>query len=409
MRLTFIFDRFRSLSLLLILCFTCTVQAQQQPVKPLILLISIDGFRADYIQRGFSPNLLHLAQNGAHAKGLISSFPSVTFPNHYSMVTGKYPDHHGIVNNWMIDPLLPQQIFKLSAKEAVSNPFWWSDAEPIWVSLSRQGKISSTLFWPGTEAKISGIQPRDWLVYNDRLSSSQRVEKLLNWLSRPDNDRADFATLYFSEVDHFGHEYGPDSEEVNKSLTRIDNAIRQLIEGLDGLQLLKLTTMIIVSDHGMTSLSDQRIILLDQVMKKFPNIEPQWIGPVAGLDFKNEDPQKVLQSLEDIQNMKCWPKDKIPAKYKLGSHRRVPKIVCLADLGWTISFKPLAKTIKGNHGFDPEEKDMHGLFIASGKNIRQTKLNFIPNIDIYPLLARMLEIIPVSNDAKDGLFEQIVY
>ena len=167
--------------------------------------------------------------------------------------------------------------------------------------------------------------------------------------------------------------------------------------------------MIIVSDHGMTSLSDQRVILLDQVMKKFPNIEPQWIGPVAGLDSKNEDPQKVLQSLEDIQNMKCWPKDKIPAKYNLGSHRRVPKIVCLADLGWTISFKPQAKTIKGNHGFDPEEKDMHGLFIASGKNIRQTKLNFIPNIDIYPLLARMLEIIPVSNDAKDSLFEQIIY
>jgi predicted AlkP superfamily pyrophosphatase or phosphodiesterase len=143
-------------------------------------------------------------------------------------------------------------------------------------------------------------------------------------------------------------------------------------------------------------------------MKNFPSIEPQWSGPVAGFDFKKENPVKVLQRLDEFEHMQCWPKDKIPAQYRLGSHRRVPKIVCLAELGWTISFKPQATLIKGGHGFDPEEIDMHGLFIVSGKNIRQTTLGLIPNVDIYPLLTRMLEIVPESNDANDWLFDQIV-
>ena len=133
--------------------FLGTCQAQpKNNIKPLTILLSIDGFKPEYLKRNISPNLNMLAKNGALASHLISTFPSVTFPNHYSMVTGLYPDQHGIVNNTMVDPLIPET-FTLSARKAIANSEWWNEAVPIWVSLEEQGGIASTLFWPGTETK----------------------------------------------------------------------------------------------------------------------------------------------------------------------------------------------------------------------------------------------------------------
>jgi len=170
-------------------CFQAISTSHAQPSppniqpKPLVLLISLDGFKPSYLSQQITPHLYRLAQQGAQAQGLISAFPSLTFPNHLTLVTGQTPDHHGIVNNTMTDAATSQR-FSLGSREAVENPFWWQEARPIWVSLRQQGKIASTLFWPGSEATIQGLTPNDWLRYNHDMSHEDRLQTLMGWLAR---------------------------------------------------------------------------------------------------------------------------------------------------------------------------------------------------------------------------------
>jgi len=213
--------------------------------KPLVLLISIDGFKPSYLSKSSAPNLFELANKGVLAQGLISAFPSVTFPNHVSIVTGQTPDHHGIVNNTMTDPRTPQR-FTLGSREAVENPFWWQESRPIWVTLRKQGKVASTLFWPGSETTIDGLRPNDWLRYDHDMPHETRVKTLVGWLSRPPAERPDFATLYFADVDSAGHAAGPDSQAVQDSVKKVDDSIGDLSKELKRLGLLERTTWIIV-------------------------------------------------------------------------------------------------------------------------------------------------------------------
>jgi predicted AlkP superfamily pyrophosphatase or phosphodiesterase len=379
----------------------------QSEAKPLTVLISLDGFKPEYLNRNSSPNLNQLAENGAIAKGLISTFPSVTFPNHYSIVTGLYPDHHGIVNNTMFDSQI-KEVFKLSSREAVTNPAWWSDAKPIWVSVIEQDKKASTLFWPGTETKINQIQPNDWLNYDHNMSSTARVDQLLTWLNRPNNSRADFATLYFSEVDSAGHSYGPNSKEVNQAVSNVDMAIGRFITGLKNIGLNQKTTFIIVADHGMSEVPKDNWLEISSVLKDIPGIKYEWTGPVAGINVEEKYVTNVLQSLNKISHMECWKKSEIPAKFHFGSHRRIPNVVCLAENHFVITDKKPLITYPGHHGFDPQVEDMHGLFIASGYQIKKAQLGYFENIDVYPLMAKLLNIRPEKNDASDHLIKKIV-
>lgn len=375
--------------------------------KPLTILISIDGFRADYLDRNFTPTLQNLARSGAKSSGLTPVFPSVTFPNHYSIVTGLYPDHHGIVNNAMTDPKIPET-FRLSSKESVANPSWWKNGIPIWVTATEQGKKSSILFWPGSEAKIHDIQAQDWLVYDSSMSSSQRVSKLLEWLNRPASSRADFATLYFSEVDSSGHRFGPNSTEVNTSLTNVDNSLDQLIRGLKDLHLYDQTTLIIVSDHGMAEVDSSHRIIIGDVLNLFPNSRMEWQGPLAGIHLAKNSSQQVLTELRKIPHMQCWEKNDIPSKFHFGNNPRIPPILCLADMGWTITERSSLITIPGQHGYDPSTKEMQGIFIASGYRIKKMTLGQFENIDVYPLLTHLLHIKAEKNDASDHLYSEIV-
>jgi predicted AlkP superfamily pyrophosphatase or phosphodiesterase len=401
----------RSLLIFTLLICACSsssvtsINPAQSP-KPLTLLISIDGFKPEYLQKEVAPNLFKLAQNGATTKGMLPVFPSVTFPNHFSMVTGLYPDHHGIVNNAMKDPQIAEP-FRLSSKSAVSNPAWWTDAVPVWVSAQQQGLISSTLFWPGTEAKIKGIQPNDWLVYDKGLRPPARVELLLEWLSRPNPTRADFATLYFEDVDSMGHRFGPNSAEVRTAVQQIDTVIGALLQGLEKRNLLSVTTILIVSDHGMAEVTPARRIELKPLLNDFSRVSVEWQGPMAGINLNGDSQDAVVSALQKNPQMQCWPKQQIPRKYNYGSHRRIPDIICLANLGYTI-VSSSSFLIPGQHGFDPAHPEMHGIFIAAGYRVKKTQLDYFENIEIYPLLCRLLKISPEKNDAKDILFEQII-
>ena len=191
-----------------------------------VILISIDGFRADYLDRGFTPTLKALADGGARAERMTPSFPSLTFPNHYTLVTGLAPDHHGIVSNTFEDPALPDGKFRIGSKAAVLNRRSWDQATPIWVTAEQAGLRTGTEFWPGSEADIQGVRPSLYSVFDQKLTSNDRVDKLLSWLDLPADQRPTFMTLYFDVVDTAGHDYGPESAEVNAELGVVTRRLR---------------------------------------------------------------------------------------------------------------------------------------------------------------------------------------
>lgn len=371
--------------------------------KGLTVLISIDGFRADYLSLGNMPTLARLAKDGAVAEGLKPPFPSLTFPSHVSIVTGRPPDRHGIVHNAMRDPTIKDQRFTLSARAAVTDARWWREAIPVWVTAARAGKTSATMFWPGSEAEIGGIRPTFWEPYQE-ISSDARVERLLARLQRP--DPADFATLYFSEVDIAGHIFGPRSPEVAASLARVDTALAAFLEGLTKLGVV--ANLIIVSDHGMADASTERVIDVHSDLSGFASARGLWADALGGFEVSAAEEKALLAALQKRPHMRCWRKSEIPATYAFGRHRRVPAIVCLADTGWRISFSETLRPISGLHGYDPDDPSMWGLFIAQGPRIRPARLPLIANLDVYPLLCRLLDILPEDNEASTALADTIV-
>jgi ectonucleotide pyrophosphatase/phosphodiesterase family protein 5 len=375
--------------------------------KPLVILISLDGFKPAYLSAAETPHLYQLAQEGAQAKGLISAFPSLTFPNHVTLVTGQTPDHHGIVNNTMTDAATPQR-FTLGSREAVENPLWWQEARPIWVSLRQQGKIASTLFWPGSETTIQGMRPNDWLPYNHEMTHDDRLQVLLGWLKRPTDQRPDFATLYFSDVDSAGHNAGPDSAQVRLAAQKVDQSIGKLMAALKESHLLEHTTLVVVSDHGMSLAPPDQVIQVKSLLAPFSAARWEWLGPTAGVRLNGESAKDVLGALATLSHVQCWLKQEMPKRFKFGTHRRIPDIVCLSEQGYAVSDNPTRKTPLGQHGYDPQLEDMHGLLIVHGPAIRQRQLGLVDNLEVYALLTPLLGIEAQPNDGQGTLARQIM-
>ena len=339
---------------------------------------------------------------------MIPSFPSVTFPNHLTLVTGVVPDKHGIVNNVMNDPSIPNSRFRLSDRGALSDPRWWDEATPIWVTAHRQNKIASTLFWPGSEVSIQGVQPDDWLPYQE-IPSHERVSRLLNWLDRPDEIRADFATLYFSEVDIFGHQAGPDSAETNASIANVDMQIGSFLQGLDSLNLRDVTNLVIISDHGMAGTSAEKVIYLSELSPDLNVKDVIWSGAFAGIEaVQSEVVERILGRLRAEPNMDCWRKAGIPSEFEFGSHRRIPEIFCLAQGGWSIVSNRSMKIIPGQHGYAPQSREMSAIFIASGPRINHSKIGIFKNVEVYGLLCELIGITPEPGTTKSDLPRVIV-
>ncbi|WP_445143945.1 alkaline phosphatase family protein [Dyella sp. Tek66A03] len=379
-----------------------TVTKAKPAVTPL-LLISIDGYRNDYIERGLSPTLSNLAKDGVHATGMQPSFPSLTFPNHYTLVTGLRPDHHGIVNNTMVDPVLGK--FSLSNRDAVGNGRWWDQGMPLWITASQHGLKSATMFWPGSEADIHGQHPDFWKPYDGKVSPDQRVDQILAWLDLPADQRPTFLTLYFDEVDHTGHTYGPDSPQVDDALRDTDAALTRLVQGLKQRGLFGHINMIVLADHGMASAPTQNSILLDKVIP-LTRVDVVSLGVLAGLNpTPGHDFAKIEAQLEKPhRHMTCWDKSRVPARLVYGSSPRVPQLLCLADVGWRITTtdyvaKKKGKSSLGEHGYDNESPLMQALFVAHGPAFRQdaTVASF-PNVDVYPLMTHLLDLPAAAND-----------
>jgi predicted AlkP superfamily pyrophosphatase or phosphodiesterase len=384
-----------------------TVAATTSRPAPL-LLISIDAYRYDYLERGLSPTLAMLANDGVRAASMQPSFPSLTFPNHYTIVTGLRPDHHGIVNNTMFDPALGK--FSLSNRKAVRDGRWWDQGTPIWETADQHGLRTATMFWPGAEADIHGHHPDEWMPYDGNVTPDQRVDKVLAWLDEPAAQRPTFLTLYFDAVDHAGHKYGPDTPQVDDALRETDQALARLVRGLRQRGLFDKINLVVLADHGMASVPEQNSVMIDRLIPQ-DRVQTVSMGILAGFNPKDGSAQAatdfaaIEHQLEQPQrHMRCWDKTRVPARLVYGSNPRVPQLLCLADIGWRITTTDYAASHKGNvsigeHGYDNADPLMQALFVAHGPAFRvDAKVPAFPNVDVYPLMTHLLGLPAAAND-----------
>lgn len=384
----------------------------ERDIDPTVILISFDGFRSDYPEKAETPNLDLLASQGVRAEGLIPIFPSKTFPNHYTLVTGLYAEHHGIVANNMQDPDTGER-FSLDDRTQVENGRWWG-GEPIWVTLAKQGKKSATLFWPGSEAEIQGHRPDYWRRFDGKVSYHDRVEQALAWLDLPESERPAFISLYFSASDNAGHEYGPDSKETREAIERLDATLGELLAGLRSRGLFDSVNLIVVSDHGMAGCDPSRVVFLDDCLDLRRANLIDW-NPVAAMRPAETDRESVFHALDGCNpHLKVYRKEQLPERFHYRDNPRIPPIIAIADEGWVIDShshfdKEGGHVALGNHGYDNQLKSMWGIFFAHGPAFpRGERIAPLPNVDVYPLMARILGVEAARNDGDPATVEAIL-
>ena len=384
---------------------TTAAASPAEAKAPVTILVSIDGFRSDYLDRGVTPNLSALAANGVRAS-MIPSFPSKTFPNHWALVTGEYPDHNGITANKMEDPRRPGEVFTM----ATDDPFWWNEAEPVWVAAEKAGIRTATMFWPGANVAWGGTRaaqwpndikggtrPEDWQQFNQAVSGTQRVNAVLDWMRRPADSRPRFVTLYFDTVDTAGHRFGPDAAQTTEAVADVDSMIGKLETGLK--QLDQPANLIIVADHGMAAISADRVVALDKIADPslYRIVET---GPYATLiPAPGKDQALAARLLAPHDHMTCWRKGDIPARFHYGNNLRIPPYFCLAETGWQIVPDARDAHPGGNHGYDNRSPEMAALFIANGPAFAKgATIDRFENVDVEPLIRELLHLPPNPND-----------
>jgi predicted AlkP superfamily pyrophosphatase or phosphodiesterase len=377
--------------------------AQPRARAPILILVSFDGWRWDYLDRGRAPHLLALARRGVRTDGLIPSFPSKTFPNHYTIVTGLYPAHHGVVSNVIADPTFPER-FTMSAKTS-RDARWWG-GEPIWVTAARRGFRAAPIFWPGSETPFAGNVPAYWEAFDDEVPNSERVARTLRLLSLPDAERPAFLTVYFSEADHTGHDSGPDSAETNAAIEHLDAAAGQLVEGVRARGLADRTTFVFVSDHGMSALGDERVIFLDDYID-LETVDVVERTPVLAMNPRAASADDIYRQLKDRHPaLSVYRRADLPAHLHYRDNPRIAEIVGLADEGWRVSThadfdadRAAGRRRSGDHGYDPTVRSMHGLFVAAGPRLRSgLRVPPFENIHVYDLMCELLGLTPAPND-----------
>ncbi|MCL2416576.1 MAG: ectonucleotide pyrophosphatase/phosphodiesterase [Bacteroidales bacterium] len=365
-----------------------------------VIVLSLDGFRWDYNQIIGTPNLDRIAERGVRSKGLQPVFPTGTFANHYSMATGLFPDNHGIIANTFFNQEL-QKEFRLANREAVGNPKFYG-GEPIWNTVQRYGLKSASFFWVGTEAPIGGKQPNIWKNFNSRIPFHERVDSVISWLERPEDQRPQLIMFYFEEPDFTAHSFHPTyAEEVHRMVRYCDSLVGVLDRRLQALPFAENISLIIVSDHGMTPTDISRVVFLHNYLCE------SWIqyssrsSPMALMTVYPEKLDTALSVLQNVPHINAWRPEDIPKHLNFGRNPNIGNLVILADSAWSISKEPVDRWRKGDHGFDNTNRDMFGIFYARGPKFHTNRVvpEFL-NIQLYNIIAHLLGIRPAPNDAK---------
>lgn len=382
-----------------------------------LILISVDGFAQHYLPRYKAPVLQQLAQGGVTAVSMQPSFPTKTFPNHYSIATGLYPAHHGIVENNIYDADF-DAVFRLNKHEEVRNGRWWL-GEPVWVTAEKQGVKTGTYFFPGSEAAIKGVRPGLWQAYDGSVSNIDRVKSVLAWLDLPVEKRPRFLTLYFSSVDDAGHAYGPESEHVAAAIADVDQALAVLVAGLEQRGLMHSTNLMLVSDHGMAKVPEHQVIELDQLFDEKKAALVLWTAEIVSIFPKAGELEPIYRQLKTSlpSQATVYKKSELPERWHYQNSKRIAPLLVVPEPGWRLMQKhkqqawletPGRSVVTGSHGYDNNSPAMQAIFIGHGPAFSAGRqIPTFANIELYNLMCRILAIQPAANDG-DPLWAETV-
>lgn len=378
------------------------VNALERADAPHVVLLSLDGFRWDYLDRYPTPALRRMAQEGARAERMIPAFPTKTYPTHYTVATGLHPENHGLVGNrfWAPDR---GDAYTTGDRAKVEDGSWYR-GEPIWVTAERQGMLAAAFYFVGTEADVGGVRPTYWHRYDGTVPNAERVDTVLSWLALPPERRPHMITLYFSDLDDVGHTYGADSEEVRAAVAGVDVQLGRLLDGIDALPVAGQVYVVVVSDHGMLRAEAARTYTLD--LAPFPGVRMIESGPYASL-VVDEGGSGRLPALRDslqelLPEATVWLREEIPARFHYAADPRVGDVLILADPGATVVAPGRERTTDTfEHGWDNQTPEMGAIFVARGPGIAGGQV--IPafeSIHVYPFLARVLGLEPAEVDGR---------
>ena len=363
----------------------------EQTTKPYLILISADGFRYDYADKYNAVNLKRLRATGVEAKSMKPSYPSVTFPNHYTVATGLYPSHHGLVYNQFYDRQR-KETYNMSDRKAVEDGSWYGGT-PIWVLAEQKGMVTASYHFVGTESPIQGIYPTYWYKFNDKTDIDFRIQKVVDWLKLPDSIRPHLICFYMSNADHEGHMYGPDSKQTAEAVQFIDAAIGRMVEKVGALGLP--VNYIFLADHGMANVDTVTRINIASMIDTSKFILRGGSTSLHLYAKNADDIQPTYELLKkQEENFRVFLKKDIPSAWHFNtSEDRFNRIgdifVCPVYpkvlSSWKGSISP------GAHGFDPALKQMHATFYAWGPNIKSgKKIKTFENVNVYPLMCAIL-------------------
>jgi predicted AlkP superfamily pyrophosphatase or phosphodiesterase len=379
------------------------VNAPAHRASPSVVLISADGFRADYFDRPDLPNAKRVLQRGARARALIPVFPTLTFPNHYSLVTGLWPEHHGIVANTFLDPAR-NEIYSLHNVTAVTDGSWYT-GEPIWVTAERQGMVAACYFWPGSEAAIRGVRPTIWTTYDGSVSNDARVDTVLEWLRLPDDRRPRLLTLYMSDVDSASHRHEQGHDNIQAAIRAVDRALGRLLDGIEGLPAKEHIVLVLTSDHGMADTSLDRIVAIDDLvdMNGVRLLEDGPLGNVhvAGTPARAREVRDTLNRGLGRRG-RAYLRHDVPARLHYRASPRIGDVVIVMNEGYAIETRQRRSLRKrtepfGAHGWDPALASMHAVFAVAGPGVREgVTVPAVDNVDVYPFLTELLGLEPAK-------------
>ncbi|KAI9482860.1 MAG: alkaline-phosphatase-like protein [Benjaminiella poitrasii] len=384
---------------------------------PTVILISLDGTVNHDLSLHLTPVLSEMAQEGVKAKYMTPSFPPITFPNHWSLVTGLYPESHGIVGNYFYDAHLNDSFYYKSPDKSWDSK-WWG-GEPIWITTVKQNKKSGVIMWPGCSTAFEGDRRATYTVaFNNDVSFDDKVDQVFDWVDLPLEDRPQFIGLYVPQIDQAGHRYGPYANKTLTQLQKADQSIGRLLDGLESRNLTEIVNVIVVSDHGMSETSPSRLIFYEDYLTT-TELELIWRVegyPIFGIRIRPDHPtpavaiEQLYRAFLRIQQrhhqIQVWKRDDVPDRFHFRHSHRIPPLIILPDPGWNlvrhaeydpatdIDYQP-----KGVHGYDNLSPQSRAIFVARGPafDVGRVARPF-QNTELYQLIARILHLQPVSNN-----------
>ena len=390
------------ITLLLLLTLMAGCSNNQQSNKnnqPYLIMLSLDGFRWDYTQYANTPILDSLANAGVMAEAMIPSFPTKTFPNHYTIATGLYPDHHGIVlNNFFAEDLKTD--YNKKEKSTVGDGNFYG-GEPIWTTAELQGVKAATLFWVGSEAENHGVRPTYWKKYNQSITFGARIDTVYNWLTLPEAKRPHLIMWYYHEPDGIGHERGPRSAETVAEIEKLDTYLGDFFTKMRTLPFFNQINFIVTSDHGMGQISPDKQVILDDIIDTTDLVYFDGWNPIWNLKVKENKLTKVYSNLTRNEHLQVWYHDSIPDRLHYGSNPRTYDITVVAKPYWSIFWSWKIGTSLGAHGYDNNFKDMNTIFYAAGPAFKKNYVNpEFENVNIYSLIAKIMALEPAKTDGN---------